>query len=63
MRNTLFGKNCIVKNHAFLCDSLIREDNDFISQDTILTNDLYPQVDVQVDKLKTIEKGATMGAN
>ena len=30
-RNTIIGKNCIIESHSFLCDSVVLEDNVFIS--------------------------------
>jgi len=63
-RNTIIGKNCIIESHSFLCDSVILEDNVFISHGAMFTNDLYPQVGIHVDYMKTIiKKGASIGTN
>lgn len=63
-RNTIIGKNCIIESHAFLCDSITLEDNVFISHGAMFTNDLYPQVGIHVEYLKTIvKKGASIGTN
>lgn len=63
-RNTIIGKNCVVESHAFLCDSVILEDNVFISHGAMFTNDLYPNVGVHVEYLSTIVKNwASIGTN
>jgi UDP-2-acetamido-3-amino-2,3-dideoxy-glucuronate N-acetyltransferase len=63
-RNTNIGKNCIIESHSFLCDSVVLEDNVFISHGVMFTNDLYPQVGVHVKYLKTLVKeGASIGTN
>lgn len=63
-RNTIIGKNCVIESHAFLCDSVTLEDNVFISHGAMFTNDLYPQVGIHVDYIKTIvKKGASIGTN
>lgn len=63
-RNTVIGKNCIIESHAFLCDSVYLEDNVFISHGAMFTNDLYPQVGIHVEYLKTlVKKGVSIGTN
>ena len=63
-RNTIIGKNCTIESHAFLCDSVTLEDNVFVSHGAMFTNDLYPQVGVSVEYLKTlVKKGASIGTN
>lgn len=63
-RNTKIGKNCVIESHAFLCDSVTLEDNVFISHGAMFTNDLYPQVGIHVDYIKTlIKKWASIGTN
>ena len=63
-RNTTIGKNCAIESHSFLCDSVVLEDNVFISHGVMFTNDLYPQVGVHVKYLKTlIKEGASIGTN
>jgi len=63
-RNTKIGKNCIIESHSFLCDSVILEDNVFIGHGVMFTNDLYPQVGVDVKFLPTIvKKNASIGSN
>ena len=63
-RNTIIGKNCIIESHSFLCDSVVLEDNVFISHGVMFTNDLYPRVGVHVRYLKTIVKeGVSIGTN
>lgn len=63
-RNVIIGKNCIIESHAFLCDSVILEDNVFISHGAMFTNDLYPKVGVRVKYLPTIvKKWASIGTN
>lgn len=63
-RNTIIGKNCVIESHAFLCDSVTLEDDVFISHGAMFTNDLYPQVGIHVDYIKTIVKrGASIGTN
>jgi len=63
-RNTIIGKNCIIESHAFLCDSVILEDEVFVSHGAMFTNDLYPKVGVKVEYLKTlVKKGASIGTN
>ena len=62
-RNTKIGKNCIIESHSFLCDSVILEDIVFIGF-VMFTNDLYPQVGVDVKFLPTIvKKNASIGSN
>jgi acetyltransferase-like isoleucine patch superfamily enzyme len=63
-RNTTIGNNCVIESHSFLCDSVVLEDNVFISHGVMFTNDLYPQVGVHVKYLKTlIKEGASIGTN
>jgi acetyltransferase-like isoleucine patch superfamily enzyme len=63
-RGTTIGKNCVIESHSFLCDSVVLEDNVFISHGVMFTNDLYPQVGVHVKYLKTLVKeGASIGTN
>lgn len=63
-RNVIIGKNCVIESHAFLCDSVILEDEVFISHGAMFTNDLYPIVGTHVEYLKTIvKKGASIGTN
>jgi UDP-2-acetamido-3-amino-2,3-dideoxy-glucuronate N-acetyltransferase len=63
-RNVKIGKNCIVESHAFICDSVILEDNVFIGHGVMFTNDLYPRVGTHVDYFKTIIlEGASIGTN
>ena len=63
-RNTIIGKKCIIESHAFLCDSVILEDDVFIGHGAMFTNDLYPMVGTHVKYLKTIvKKGASIGTN
>lgn len=63
-RNTIIGKNCIIESHSFLCDSVTLEESVFISHGVMFTNDLYPQVGIQVQYLPTlIKKNASIGTN
>ncbi len=63
-RNVVIGKNCIIESHSFLCDSVVLEEDVFISHGVMFTNDLYPKVGVQVEYLKTlVKKGASVGTN
>tara|TARA_Y100001933_G_C18863903_1_gene507118 strand:+ start:370 stop:858 length:489 start_codon:yes stop_codon:yes gene_type:complete len=63
-RNTKIGKNCIIESHSFLCDSVVLEDNVFIGHGVTFTNDLYPQVGINVKFLPTlVKKNASIGSN
>ncbi|HEY9188662.1 MAG TPA: acyltransferase [Ignavibacteria bacterium] len=63
-RNTIIGKNCIIESHSFLCDSVVLEDNVFISHGVMFTNDLYPNVGVRVEYIPTLVKNnASIGTN
>lgn len=63
-RNVIIGKNCVIESHAFLCDSVVLEDNVFVSHGAMFTNDLYPRVGTRVAFLKTfVKEGASIGTN
>ena len=63
-RGTIIGKNCKIESHSFLCDSVIIEDNVFISHSVNFTNDLYPRADRLVEYIKTVvKKYASIGTN
>ena len=63
-RGTAIGRNCIVESHSFLCDSVVIEDDVFISHGAMFTNDLYPRTDRHVVYIKTLVRtGASIGTN
>ncbi len=63
-RNVVIGQNCVIESHSFLCDSVILEDNVFVSHGAMFTNDLYPQVGLHVEYLPTLVKEhASIGTN
>jgi acetyltransferase-like isoleucine patch superfamily enzyme len=57
------GKRCKIESHSFICDGVELEDDVFIGHGTMFTNDLYPKVDRQVVRLRTlVKKHASMGS-
>lgn len=63
-RNVVIGNNCTIESHAFLCDSVVLEDDVFISHGAMFVNDLFPRSKVRVQFLPTVVKrGASVGTN
>jgi UDP-2-acetamido-3-amino-2,3-dideoxy-glucuronate N-acetyltransferase len=58
------GKRCKIESHSFICDGVELEDDVFIGHGVMFTNDLYPKVDRQIDRFKTlVKKSASIGSN
>jgi acetyltransferase-like isoleucine patch superfamily enzyme len=58
------GKRCKIESHSFICDGVELEDDVFIGHGVMFTNDLYPKVDRQINRFKTIiRKYASIGSN
>jgi len=63
-RNVIVGNNCSIESHAFLCDSVVLEDDVFISHGAMFVNDLFPRSKVPVQFLPTlVKRGASIGTN
>jgi len=63
-RGVIVGKNCIIESHSFVCDQVTIEDEVFVGHGAMFTNDLYPCIDRQVVRLKTlVKRRASIGTN
>ena len=63
-RNVVVGNNCSIESHAFVCDSVVLEDDVFIGHGVMFTNDLYPRSKSAVEYLRTVVgRGASIGSN
>src|SRR5262245_42489368 len=63
-RNVVIGNNCSIESHAFICDSVVLEDDVFISHGAMFVNDLFPRSKVRVQFLPTlVKRGASIGTN
>ena len=63
-RNVVVGNNCSIESHAFICDSVVLEDDVFVSHGAMFVNDLFPRSKVQVQYLPTlVKRGASIGTN
>lgn len=58
------GKRCKIESHSFLCDGVELEDDVFIGHGVMFTNDLYPKVDRQIKRFRTLVKQyVSIGSN
>ncbi len=63
-RNVVVGNNCSIESHSFLCDSVVLEDDVFVSHGAMFVNDLFPRSNVRVQYLPTrVKRGASLGTN
>lgn len=63
-RNVVIGNNCSIESHAFLCDSVVLEDDVFVSHGAMFVNDLFPRSKVRVQFIPTlVKRGASIGTN
>ena len=63
-RNVIIGNNCSIESHSFICDSVVLEDDVFISHGAMFVNDLFPRSKVKVKYLPTtVRRGASIGTN
>ncbi|MBI4577499.1 MAG: N-acetyltransferase [Planctomycetes bacterium] len=63
-RNVRVGRRCVIESHAFLCDSVVLEDEVFVGHGVMFTNDLYPRTHRHVVYKPTrVGRGASIGSN
>ncbi len=63
-RNAAIGKKCVIESHAFVCDSVVIEDEVFVGHGAMFVNDLYPLTGQHVQYKKTlVKKKASIGTN
>jgi acetyltransferase-like isoleucine patch superfamily enzyme len=63
-RGVVIGPECVVESHSFICDGATLGRGVFVGHGVMFTNDLYPQKDRQVVRLKTkVGDYASLGSN
>lgn len=63
-RGVVIGPDCVIESHSFICDGATLGRGVFVGHGVMFTNDLYPQRDRQVVRLKTtIGDYASLGSN
>jgi len=63
-RGVVIGPDCVIESHSFICDGATLGRGVFVGHGVMFTNDLYPQRDRQVVRLKTvIGEYASLGSN
>lgn len=63
-RGVVIGPDCKIESHSFICDGAVLGQGVFVGHGVMFTNDLYPQGDRQVVRLKTrVCDYASLGSN